>query len=130
MTRDGAKKDRVDDLGPLPAECSLQGKDQKPLTAGGNVLEKLTAKDFQDWIGQKFRVDVQSESIELELLESNELGQGTDRKAFSVVFRGPADKMLVQASYPTSGGGLEKELLFLVPVGPDKQGMLYEAVFT
>lgn len=94
------------------------------------MLEKLTAEDFQRWVGQKFSVDAESESIELELLESSELGQGTGRKSFSVLFRGPADKVLIQAMYPVSGGDLDEEALFLVPVGPDKLGMLYEAVFT
>ncbi len=94
------------------------------------MLEKLACEDFQAWVGQSFRVDVQAESVEMELLESSELGQGTGRKSFSVLFRGPADKVLAQATYPVTGGDLEQAPLFLVPVGPDKEGMLYEAVFT
>ena len=94
------------------------------------MLDKLTAEDFQGWIGQSFKVEAGPETLEMELLESSQLGQGTGRQAFSVLFRGPADKALLQATYSVSGGDLDQTPLFLVPVGPDKEGMLYEAVFT
>ncbi len=93
---------------------------------------KLTILDFSQRVGEKFRIEVDdSQSFEVELTEARELLSGTEnRTPFSIVFRGPEDLALEQRIYSVHSGALGKLELFLVSVGPDKQGMLYEAVFT
>ena len=97
-----------------------------------DVLGTLTISDFSPHVGEKFRLEVDgSLSVEVELIEAHELLSGTEKRTpFSIVLRGPEDLVLEQRIYSVYGGALGKLDLFLVTVGPDKQGMLYEAVFT
>ena len=51
------------------------------------------------------------------------------QERFSVVFRGPRDKLLQQGTYHLQHTQLGTFDLFLVPVGRDHDGVYYEAVF-
>ena len=97
-----------------------------------DVLGTLTVSDFSQHVAEKFRLEVDgSPSLEVELIEARELPSGSEKRTpFSIVLRGPEDLVLEQRIYSVHGGALGKLDLFLVTVGPDKQGMLYEAVFT
>jgi len=53
-----------------------------------------------------------------------------DRDVFSVIFRGDNDRVLQQQIYRISNDTLGEMDLFIVPIGPDEQGMRYEAVFS
>jgi len=60
-------------------------------------------------------------------------GQSTPsgrRQPFSIVFRGPRQILLPQRIYRMEHGAIGAFELFLVPIGPDQEGMLYEAIFT
>jgi hypothetical protein len=48
---------------------------------------------------------------------------------FSVVFRGAMPPLLPQGSYQLSQPDVGEFELFLVPIGPDSEGMRYEAAF-
>jgi hypothetical protein len=52
------------------------------------------------------------------------------RAPFSIVFRGPLDAVLPQCIYQLEHAAIGTFDLFLVPIGPDGEGMRYEAVFT
>ena len=56
---------------------------------------------------------------------------GPDREggAFSVVFRGPVEPVVEQATHLIEIESAGEAALFIVPLGPDGDGMLYEAVF-
>jgi len=102
------------------------------------MLDKLKSGDFIPYINQKFHIHVAStRPLEAELIEVSELGaepradsQLAVRRAFSLVFRGPPDPILPQAIYRVAHVEMGSIDLFLVPIGPDGQGMRYEAVFT
>ena len=105
------------------------------------MLEKLTMDDFSKHLNQKFQIQYQAEegeagagSIEAELVEVLKLGDRQadekQRQPFSVIFRGPDKPVLQQQVYSLEHDGLGKLDLFLVPLGPDKGGILYEAVFS
>jgi hypothetical protein len=51
------------------------------------------------------------------------------RAAFSALFRGPIRPVLPQRIYRLTNETLGTLELFLVPIGPDADGMRYEAVF-
>ena len=51
------------------------------------------------------------------------------QERFSVVFRGPHDKLLYQGVYQLQHARLGALELLLVPVGRDREGLYYEAVF-
>ncbi len=102
------------------------------------MLESFTVGTFSGHLGSNFRIYPDTlEPLEVELISAIELGGGTGdeeptgrRQPFSIVFRGPKDILLPQRIYRIEHdriGGFE---LFLVPIGPDEQGLLYEAIFT
>ena len=100
-------------------------------------MQWLTHGQFVDRISEAFEVrDASVAAVTLTLAEtsmSDASGgtgpDGTERRAFSLLFRGPADPLLPQRTYRLEHpelGGLD---IFLVPLGPDSEGMRYEAVF-
>ncbi len=56
-------------------------------------------------------------------------GDVARRTPFAVVLRGPHAPVLPQRTYQLSHPALGTFALFLVPIGPDAEGMRYEAVF-
>ena len=103
------------------------------------MLESFTLSTFSDRLGQTFRVcPPSSDPLEIELINATDLGpkpkapQGTPVKrqsSFSLLFRGPMEPILPQKMYPFEHPELGKFDLFIVPVGPDQAGQVYEAVF-
>ena len=100
------------------------------------VLEKLKSADFVPYLHQPFHIHSGSvPPFPAELIEVAELGSAKEqsgsakRRAFSVVFRGPPKTNLPQAIYTVRHEKMGTLELFLVPIGPDSQGMRYEAIF-
>lgn len=100
------------------------------------MLDKLTVADFSQYVDQKFSVHTDVNGpVELVLSEAIEMGaapQDTQyRRAFSVVFVGPAQPILPQRIYRVEHEDMGALDLFLVPLGPNREGrMRYETVFT
>ncbi len=101
------------------------------------MLDKISSADFSPYLNQRFRIDPEaSEPLDVELIEVSELGSASissddpeKRRPFSIVFRGPNDPSLPQGIYDIEHGEMGTLSLFIVPIGPDKEGMLYHAVF-
>ncbi len=97
--------------------------------------DRLTTASFSPHINQKFSVRIKgNDPLELELIEVTEMGAAPEnpqfRQAFSVVFVGPAQPMLGQRIYRVEHEEMGALDLFLVPLGPDRDGrMRYETVF-
>ena len=73
-------------------------------------------------------------SMEFELIECSKIPTSQVvpegmREPFSLVFRGPMDPLLAQRIYPLDHAEMGQRDIFLVPIGPDQEGMRYEAVF-
>lgn len=98
------------------------------------MLEKLTHHDFASALNQKFQIPHGGGSLEVELIECRSLPSTRHKDAlrepFSVIFRGPLQPVLPQRIHRLEGGPMGPLEIFIVPVGPDNQGMLYEAIFT
>jgi Domain of unknown function (DUF6916) len=92
---------------------------------------------FSGRVGQTFQIGTDGgPSISAELVEATEGaeagGTGPDgqaRQQFALVFRGPAEPVLPQATYAVEHDELGRLEIFLVPIGPTGSGMRYEAVF-
>lgn len=95
------------------------------------MLDKLTCDDFARYVGESFTVALDDGEETLSLIEAKPLGAGRrDGGAFSLLFRGPPEPHLAQATYRMVCRELGTLELFLVPIAPDADGPLYEAVFT
>jgi len=97
------------------------------------MLENLALRDFLERVGEEFRLEGPSGAVPLTLVEIVDLARrenpGPRRSPFSLVFRGPAQPVLPQRTYPLENAALGRLEIFLVPIGPDAAGMRYEAVF-
>jgi hypothetical protein len=99
------------------------------------MLDTLTIQTFQPLVGQPFAVIVGDDRfMPAHLVAVQPLATDDDsrrrRTPFTLVFRGPAGGHLPQDSYDIRSHDMELPGVFLVPIGPDDEGMLYEAVFT
>lgn len=95
------------------------------------MLDKLTMDSFSGLVGDAFEMEADS-PIELELVKARPLPEPNEtptRTPFALEFRGPADPIFPQRIYRLTHPKLGSLDLFLVPVGPGRAGMLYEAVF-
>ena len=96
-----------------------------------------TCQQFADQIGSSFAVSVSGGAlVQLELVHVTPYEQSLDVKdkslkiqAFSITFSGARAQHLPQNSYTMEHPALGEMNIFIVPIGPDAQGMRYEAVF-
>ena len=101
------------------------------------MLDKITVSEFSEHLNSTFRMHPESgDPLEVKLIEATELSSGSGpgeesrkRKPFSLVFRGPKEPELPQKIYKMEHGKLGTLDFFLVPIGPDQEGMCYQAVF-
>ena len=98
-------------------------------------LKFLTHTQFEACLDQPFHVERENaDPVETQLIEVEKRGAESPgshmRQAFSVIFRGPMEPLLAQRIYVLNNKTLGSLDVFLVPVGPDEQGMRYEAIFT
>jgi hypothetical protein len=100
-------------------------------------LENLEADHFLKHLNQSFSLyDESGAQVETKLSEVTVLGSDKPRsergkrQPFSIVFSGPLEPILPQGIYRVKHEQLEQLNVFLVPIGPNKEGMRYEAVFS
>jgi hypothetical protein len=101
------------------------------------VLDRLTATSFAPAVGETFVLDAGGAgSLELELVESRLLDPDAPaqdpsgaRAPFSLLFRGPAEPILPQATYRLEHRSVGAIEIFIVPIAGDETGTSYEAVF-
>jgi hypothetical protein len=102
------------------------------------MLDHLDAATFNAHLNTPFRIlQASNPLMDAELVEVIERGVANEtlpraaerQERFSIVFRGPRDKLLQQGIYQMQHNQLGALELFLVPVGQDREGLYYEAVF-
>jgi hypothetical protein len=100
-------------------------------------LEQIGFESFARLVKTKFRVLVAAnDALELELYEATPPrttpaggGTGAVYESFSLLFLGPADRLLPQRSYAFECEPVGRFDLFIVPIGRDQSGVRYEAAF-
>jgi hypothetical protein len=89
---------------------------------------------FVPLLGESFEIDVADQRLPAVLVEATDLREvqsaGRRSRQFSLVWRGPPGVRLEQRIYTIRHPALGAIELFLVSLGPDAEGMRYEAVFT
>ena len=98
------------------------------------MLEDLTLATFTPLIGDTFEIDAGGgTTVPLTLIEARPTAVEGDtrrlRDPFALLFRGPHAPVYAQQIIPLRNATLGVLELFLVPVKPDPEGSLYEAVF-
>ena len=101
------------------------------------MLESLDLAIFTRHVGDVFRLVIdEATTIEARLIEATPSSVASTsatpngrRVPFSVVFRGPGSPLLPQRIYRLEHPELGALDVFLVPIGQDAGGMVYEAVF-
>ena len=98
------------------------------------MLESLDMTSFAGRVGEQFRIAIDDANVlTTRLIEVTPAGTPAlahRRTPFSLVFRSPPGTPLPQRIYRLHHDELGALDLFLVPIGPDDDGMLYEAVFS
>ena len=94
-------------------------------------LKDITHEDFEACMSDVFTVKIEGdEGPELELIEVKTFGEAdpnaNTRQPFSLLFRGPMEPVLPQRLYDLEHSEQGETMLFLVPIGPDDKGMLYD----
>lgn len=93
-------------------------------------MPQLTNQNFRDCLHTRFLMEVApGGTVPLELVEITEGNYSPRLENFSLFFRGPLSPFYPQRIYRLSHEELGEMEIFLVPVGPDSNGMRYEAVF-
>jgi hypothetical protein len=96
------------------------------------MLDQITVADFSSRLQETFRLEQpEGAAMDLRLIEATALGgTPTHREPFSLIFEGAPEPILHQAIYRLHHDGMGTFELFLVPLGPVGDGVLYESVFT
>lgn len=98
------------------------------------MLDQLSHASFAPHVDETFELQAGEMTLELTLAETSVLGgdrQEGQREQFSLLFRGRKEgPLLQQGTFQLRHQKLGELALFLVPLGPDADGMRYEAVFT
>lgn len=97
--------------------------------------DEFTIERFLPHVGEVFHV-VAEDSVQVPVLLTEITRLATDgsrlrrREPFSLVFHATRDARLEQQIYRVEKPGMDPFECFLVPIGPDQNGMRFEAVYT
>lgn len=94
-------------------------------------LDQITSSDFRPHLGSEFRITFPDGVYTLTLSEVKDLKPWEEQKrlGFTLTFRGQSKAILPQGMWGLQHDDLGSLELFLVPMQPDQEGPLYEAVF-
>jgi hypothetical protein len=94
-------------------------------------VDPLCLETFAPLAGSAFSVGAGGHGVSLELVEVNALRSLGDvpRAPFSLLFAGPQEPLLPQATYTLTHAQLGDVDIFIVPVSQDAGGVRYEAIF-
>jgi hypothetical protein len=92
--------------------------------------EALTQQQFTESLNSTFRLPLDDNgAVEITLIEVSEPKLTRRQEMFGLIFRGPLDVFLPQQTYVAEHAAMGTFDLFLVPVGQETTGFLYQAVF-
>ncbi|ATQ44123.1 hypothetical protein CSW64_17880 [Caulobacter mirabilis] len=96
-------------------------------------MQLMSREAFAGRANETFDVSLGESSLPMTLVEVQALTPhafpGMSRAPFSLVFRSGSPVVLPQKTYRLTNATMGPVDLFLVPVGRDVQGILYQAVF-
>lgn len=96
------------------------------------MLETVSVQSFLPLVGRPFSFRSGGQELSVTLQAAGEIGghRGSpSREPFRLEFIGPLAPVWSQGIYGLSGENLPELEVFFVPIGPNAQGMRYEAIF-
>ena len=90
----------------------------------------LTIDDFRRRLDEPFRIVCGNTSLDLVLAEVEDVSNGSEWRAFSLIFAGPLAPVAPQAIYRLDNAATGPLDIFLVPLGPRDGACRYQAVFS
>ena len=94
---------------------------------------ELTEKEFSRHLNSRFKLTLQDQDLELELIEVKaylpQANEQSGMERFSIFFDGPGNIHLPQGLYRLEHEQMGEFEIFLVPISGDQAGFRYEAVF-
>jgi len=98
---------------------------------GDIMLDTLEPEDFEGHINSRLTVQIGDVSQQADIVSVKRLSRHDDhRQPFSVIIRsGPVDRHWPQGTYILNHPEHGELMLFMVPIGPDSEGMRYEISF-
>src|SRR5438093_10722201 len=91
---------------------------------------EYTAQAFSKHLHKTFTLRrPEGSTMVLELAEVKSIRSTPQNEQFSLVFQGPASPHLEQRMYSIGSQGTGDLDLFIVPVGKNEKGIVYEVVF-
>ena len=94
------------------------------------MAENMKLENFSPHLNSKFLIKLEPEgTLEVELVEAQDLGSTPRQEQFSIVFRGPQEQRLEQAIYRFEHEEIGAFDMFIVPIRKGQDGFYYEAVF-
>lgn len=94
--------------------------------------ENLTQETWIHYLEEDFHLDLGgANALAVRLVSVTGFTHHSDpsRAAYSLLFCGPSEPILPQRTYQLVHSEMGELDVFLVPIGPQKHGMGYEAVF-
>ncbi|HEU4389369.1 MAG TPA: hypothetical protein VFV34_16315 [Blastocatellia bacterium] len=94
------------------------------------MLENLNLQVFSGVLNSSFHLRVNdSLSVEMDLVEVNDLGSTASHEQFSLIFLSRKGVLLPQQIFALEHEKLGSLELFIVPIRKDANGVFYEAIF-
>ena len=95
------------------------------------MLGTLTQEHWIRYLAQDFRIDHGGVALTMRLASVTGFKHSSDRarECYSLVFYGPSNPALPQRIYRLAHDEVGEVEIFLVPIGPQKDGFGYEAIF-
>jgi hypothetical protein len=96
-------------------------------------VQILTFESFSPHLNSTFALGLGETSVDLTLTEATKQPfrafNGMMREPFSLIFRSGTPVVLPQRTYPLKHEAMGKLDIFIVPIGRDVHGVVYQAVF-
>ena len=97
-------------------------------------MQTLSYEAFAGHLRETFSLSVGEATMDITLVQAERkrprvVAAGIRADPFNLYFKSQSQVILPQMLYPMSNAGMGKLNIFIVPIGRDKDGVLYEAVF-
>ena len=95
-----------------------------------NMTQEFTRDDYAGCVNTDFIAEFGPEyKVTLKLVNVTEVTERSRQRTYVLTFIAPEDTPIVQGIAPMENEKLGHTEIFIVPVGKDKRGMLFESVF-